>query len=131
MIGVLILSHGNLSKGLVHSAKMVAGCYKGAAQLSLMPGVAPEAFLDSVQKKIESLDQGKGVLILTDMKGGTPFISACKSLNSYPTAIVTGVNLSMAMEALMSNEDYDDLKEFAEAVAAVGHRGIETIFEIE
>lgn len=130
MIGVLILSHGDFSKGLVHSAKMVSGCYKNAARMSLMPGMSPEDFAAGVEEKVRRLEQGKGVLILTDIKGGTPFLTACKMLKEHHVAIVTGANLGMAMEALMGNGDYDDLREFAGTVAEAGRYGIDTIFEI-
>lgn len=130
MIGVLILSHGNLSKGLVHSAKMVGGVYHGAARLSLTPGTDPEEFTETVKSQIRKLDKGYGVLILTDIRGGTPFFSACRSLADCNSAIVTGANLGMVTEALLSNDDYDDLREFAQVVCEAGKATISTIFEV-
>ena len=117
MIGVLLLSHGQLSKGIVHSAKMIAGVYDNAARLSLMPGVSSDIFVEEVKTKIEKLDKGDGVLVLTDMKGGTPFLSACRMLQGYN-------------EALMSNGDYTDLKEFADFVVESGKENICSVFEI-
>ena len=130
MIGVLLLSHGQLSKGIVHSAKMIAGVYDNAARLSLMPGVSSDIFVEEVKTKIEKLDKGDGVLVLTDMKGGTPFLSACRMLQGYNVAVVTGMNLPMVIEALMSNGDYTDLKEFADFVVESGKENNCSVFEI-
>ena len=130
MIGVLILSHGNLSKGLVHSARMVVGVYRNAARLSLLPGVSPEEFIAEIEKKIRLLDKGHGVLILTDIRGGTPFFSACRILREHHVAVVTGANLGMLMEALLNNEESDDLHTFAETVAEAGRYSISTVFEV-
>ena len=130
MIGVLLLSHGQLSKGIVHRAKMIACVYDNAARLSLMPGVSSDIFVEEVKTKIEKLDKGDGVLVLTDMKGGTPFLCACRWLQGYNVAVVTGMNLPMVIEALMSNGDYTDLKEFADFVVESGKENICSVFEI-
>lgn len=101
MIGILIVSHGTLGESLIHCASHVLGKRPLLLrQLGVTVHDDPEAIQPQARDLIRFLDQGEGVLILTDMFGATPSNIACKLL--YPGHIegVAGVNLPMLLRAL-------------------------------
>ena len=75
MVGVLLISHGLLCRGLADSVSMVAGNIEQSECISLKPGQDPGEFKEKVRQAVEELDTGMGVLVLTDLLGGTPFNS--------------------------------------------------------
>ena len=101
MIGILIVSHGTLGESLIHCASHVLGKRPLLLrQLGVTVHDDPEAIQPQARDLIRFLDQGEGVLILTDLFGATPSNIACKLL--YPGHIegVAGVNLPMLLRAL-------------------------------
>lgn len=101
MIGILVITHGALGEALIDGATHVLG--KRPAQLeSIAVGGKsdPDALLTTTRAAIAGLDQGEGVLILTDMVGGTPSNVATRALVAGRVAGVSGVNLPMLVRAL-------------------------------
>jgi PTS system mannose-specific IIA component len=97
MTGVLVLTHGNLARELVAAAEMIAGRRPPCEALSLDWGDGLEAARRQVGEAIERLDQGEGVLILTDLVGDTPYHAARSFLAPGKVEVVTGVNLPMVL----------------------------------
>src|SRR5260221_8429221 len=82
MIGILIVSHGTLGESLIHSASHVLGKRPlFLRQLGVTVHDDPEAILPVAEDLIRFLDQGQGVLVLTDIYGATPSNIAAKLLN--------------------------------------------------
>lgn len=104
MLSILILSHGELSKVIYETAVMVAGKVDNVEHMSLKEGDGVEAFLQDVITRINAATENGEVLVLTDMVGGSPMISAAKAISqvSRPDSvgIVTGFNLPMLLEVL-------------------------------
>ena len=101
MIGILIVSHGTLGESLIHCASHVLGKRPLLLrQLGVTVHDDPDAILPQARDLIRFLDQGQGVLLLTDMFGATPSNIACKLL--YPGHIegVAGVNVPMLLRTL-------------------------------
>jgi len=98
MIGGLIVTHGRLAIELLNAAEIIAGEIHHIAAVSLgwHDDVGTAAAM--VQKALERLNTGDGVLILTDMFGGTPTNIASTFLNENKVEIVTGVNLPMLIK---------------------------------
>ena len=101
MVGILIIAHGTLGESLIHCASHVLG----SRPLQLMQlGVTihddPHQLLPQAIKLVKQLDQGDGVLILTDVYGATPSNLACKLLIPGRVEGVAGVNLPMLVRAL-------------------------------
>jgi mannose PTS system EIIA component len=105
MIGILIVAHGTLGESLVHCASHVMGkrpLY--LRQLGVTVHDDPEAILPQGRDLIRFLDQGEGVLVMTDIFGATPSNIACKLLEAGRVEGVSGVNLPMLIRALNYRE---------------------------
>jgi len=98
MIGGLIVTHGRLAIELLNAAETITGEVDHIAAVSLgwHDDVGTAAVM--VQKALERVNTGAGVLILTDMFGGTPTNIASTFLNGNNVEIVTGVNLPMLIK---------------------------------
>ncbi len=97
MIGTLILSHGRLADELLTAGTTIAGGLPGFEAVSLDWSESFEHAQAKVHAAIDRLDTGDGVLILTDMFGGTPCNIALTFLQPGRVEIVTGVNLPMVV----------------------------------
>ncbi len=105
MIGLLIVAHGTLGESLIHCASHVMGkrpLY--LRQLGVTIHDEPDAILPQGRDLVRFLDQGDGVLILTDIFGATPSNIACKLLEPGRVQGVSGVNLPMLIKALSYRE---------------------------
>jgi mannose PTS system EIIA component len=106
MIGILIVSHGAFGESLIHSASHVLGrrpVY--LRQLGVTVHDDPEALLPVAEDLIRFLDQGQGVLVLTDIFGATPSNVAAKLLKPGRVEGIAGVNLPMLIRALTYREE--------------------------
>ena len=131
MIGILIVSHGAFGESLIHSASHVLGrrpLY--LRQLGVTVHDDPDAILPTAQDLIRFLDQGRGVLVITDIYGATPSNIAARLLDPGRVEGLAGVNLPMLIKALTHREEASlgELVERAVAGAAEGivrmeHRG--------
>ena len=124
MIGILIVSHGAFGESLIHSASHVLGKRPlFLRQLGLTVHDDPDAILPVAEDLIRFLDQGQGVLILTDIFGATPSNIATKLLKPGRVEGLAGVNLPMLIRALTYREEpLDSLLEKAQAGATDGVR---------
>jgi len=101
MIGILIIAHGTLGESLVHCASHVLN--KRPARLRQLGVTAqddPLLLLPQARALVKELDDGSGVLILSDMYGGSPSNIAAKLLRPGRVEGVAGVNLPMLIRAL-------------------------------
>jgi mannose PTS system EIIA component len=105
MIGILLITHGSFGEALVQNACHVLN--KRPTQLNQL-GVAaqddPLDLLPLARRMIELVDNGKGVLLLTDVFGATPSNLALKLLEPGRIEGLTGVNLPMLLRALTYRE---------------------------
>jgi len=101
MIGILIVSHGAFGESLIHSASHVLGKRPlFLRQLGVTVHDDPDAILPVAEDLIRFLDQGQGVLVLTDIYGATPSNIAVKLLRPGRVEGIAGVNLPMLIRAL-------------------------------
>jgi mannose PTS system EIIA component len=101
MIGILIISHGAFGESLIHSASHVLGkrpVY--LRQLGITVHDDPEALIPVAEDLIRFLDQGEGVLVLSDIYGATPANIASRLLRPGRVEGLAGVNLPMLIRAL-------------------------------
>lgn len=97
MIGTLILSHGRLADELLNAGRTIAGGLEGFEAVSLDWSETYDQAQSKIREALERLDRGDGVLILTDMFGGTPCNIALTFMEPGRVEIVTGVNLPMVV----------------------------------
>jgi len=97
MIGKLILTHGGMARELLAAANVISGRLSGFEALSLDWSDGFDEARVKVAAALERLDQGQGVLILTDMFGGTPCNISMTFYEPGKVEILTGVNLPMVL----------------------------------
>lgn len=116
---ILVLTHGNAGEALVKSAEMIISTLENVQAFSLLPGMSPEEFIEIVKAHLDTLR--KGVLILTDLFGGTPFNVAMALSKNYDINVVSGVNIAMIIEGDLLRNNLSG-RDLAEAVQQVGKK---------
>ena len=124
MFQVLVLTHGPLGETLLESARTIAGETPNVSALALDWSDTFEEAHRKVRQALERLENGDGVLILTDMYGGTPFNVARSLVEPGRVEIVTGVNLPMVLRLSCFNHDAPDLHQAADWILGKGRRAI-------
>lgn len=102
MVGIIIASHGEFAKGLLQSSQMIFGEQENLVAVTFMPDEGPDDLRKHLLDAVESFGQGAQVLFLVDLWGGSPFNQANLIHEESPenTAIVSGMNLPLLLEAL-------------------------------
>ncbi len=108
-VGVVVVTHGQLATELLNAAEMIVGELPRFAAVSI--GWHDEVSLarDAITRAVAKVDGGAGVLILTDMFGGTPSNLGLAALETGRVEVVTGVNLPMLIKLARAHEDADVL----------------------
>ena len=111
MIGILLITHGELGKSLIECATHVLGDKpKFLDSLTIENECAHDNMYKEISEKINRLDQGKGVLILTDIFGATPCNIITKVIKPGRVNAIAGVNLSMLIRSISyRHESFDTL----------------------
>lgn len=124
-VGLLLLSHGPLADALRETVQVLEPePAEPLGALSLAWDEAPESASERLQKAIAKADRGRGVVLLTDMFGGTPSNLALAFLQKGRIEIVTGVNLPMVVKARALARTGTDPAEMARILVEKGRRAI-------
>jgi PTS system mannose-specific IIA component len=129
MIGLLVITHGQLAKELLEAAEFIVGAIERVEYVSIETSKDSKKLRDIIQKKMEALDQGQGVLVLTDMFGGTPSNLALSFLQKDSVEVVTGTNLPMVIAVAHSRKGHT-LSEVADTAKTAGRRSISLASEL-
>ena len=114
MIGILVLSHGEMSHGMIHSLNFLYGQAEGLRALCLYPEHSPEDFDAMLAEAVAEVDTGDGVLIFTDINGGTPANRALLlAAQRADVEVITGMNLPLLLAAV-SSRDFCTLPQLVE-----------------
>jgi PTS system mannose-specific IIA component len=122
-IAGVIVTHGHLAGELLAAAEMIVGPISHIAAVSIGWHDDVDAARDEVQRAITRVSQGAGVLLLTDMFGGTPTNIASMFLEEGAIEVVTGVNLPMVIK-LATSAGEESLAEIAPKIRDQGRQGI-------
>ncbi len=123
MIGLLIISHCEVGKEFLNAAELIVGRLEAADAISITQLTESKEMLTEISRKIKVLDSGQGVLILTDMFGGTPSNLSLSFLKEEMVEVLTGINLPMVI-AVAQDRDRLTLKELGEKAEQAGRRSI-------
>lgn len=123
MVGILVVSHGRLAKALISSVQMLVGKLRKVKGISVWPKDDAGKIERLIEKGIEEVDDGDGVVILTDILGGTPTNLSLSALEDKRVEVVTGVNLPMLL-TLWSQRGQKPLREMGRLVKKSGRRSI-------
>lgn len=124
MIVTLIVTQGDLAEALVRSARIIVGETPATEVLSVAWDAEPQGILGQVRQRVEQIDQGDGVLILTDMHGGSPDQAARKVAGERHALVLAGVNLPMVVRLACSRPDGMSLEELASWIQTKGKHAI-------
>ncbi len=123
MIGLLVVTHSNLGREILNAAEFIVGRLEAADTVSITETTDSEGIHKMIQKKVEALDRGQGVLILTDMFGGTPSNISLSFLKEGQVEVLTGVNLPMVL-AIARNRSDLKLSQVAKTAEEAGKMSI-------
>lgn len=124
---ILVCTHGFSSKHLIQTAEMIVGAQENVGFINFIYGESPMDLKEKYQKEIEELDCAKGLLIMVDLFGGTPFnMIAILAHEDVNMEVITGVNIPMLVETFLSRESLD-LKELLVHAETAGRNGITTL----
>jgi PTS system mannose-specific IIA component len=123
MLGLLVLSHGRLAEELVQAATTIVGPVEALEAVSIGWDDDVSGARERIEAAIERVSSDAGVLILTDMFGGTPTNIALSLLEEGRIEVVTGVNLPMLIKFTNLREQIE-LPEVSRRIAEQGRRAI-------
>lgn len=122
MVGLVIVCHEDMGAELVRAAEMIVGRIEAVETVSVKQDSAPETLRDRIQNAIKKVDRKKGVMLFTDMFGGTPSNIALAFLGDS-VEVVSGVNLSMVIK-FANHRDEKSLPELAKLVQEAAQKSI-------
>ena len=122
-IAGVVVTHGQLANELLAAAEMIIGPIAHISAVSIGWHDDVDAARDEIERAITRVSEGRGVLVLTDMFGGTPTNIASMFLAEGEVEVVTGVNLPMVIK-LASQAGNESLAEIARRVRDQGQEGI-------
>jgi mannose PTS system EIIA component len=130
LIGGVVVTHGNLATELVSAAEtIISEDIRHITAVSIGWHDDVETARDSIGKAIERVNEGRGVLVLTDMFGGTPTNLACTFLGTAKIEVVTGVNLPMIIRLAQQQPD-ETLETIARRARDQGQKNIYLASEV-
>lgn len=107
MIGMIIVTHGHLAQEFLTAMEHVVGVQKNIATICIGPHDDMEKHRANIKKAIHDVDIGSGVIILTDLFGGTPSNLAISLLKSGHVEVIAGVNLPMLIRLESARKNMD------------------------
>ena len=123
MIGALVVTHGHLGQELVAAGEMIVGDISHIKAVSIGWHDDVNDARKDIEKRLAEVESGSGVLILTDMFGGTPSNIALSFHDPGKVDVLTGVNLPMIIK-IASQKEGDTLESLARIVRDQGRSSI-------
>jgi PTS system mannose-specific IIA component len=132
MIGILVISHGQLANELLAAARTIEPALAEQARaITLEWNVDPDTARSEIGRALAELDTGNGVMVLTDMFGGTPTNLSLGCLDPARSEVITGANLPMLIKlASLRRQEGHALRQLAAIVAEKGQKSIYVVSEI-
>ena len=129
MLGLLVVTHGQLAEDLVHATTTILGPVDGLEAVSIGWDDDVNEARSRIDDAIARIGANGGTLILTDMFGGTPTNMALSLLESGRVEVVTGVNLPMVIKFANLREEIQ-LSEVARRIAEQGRGAIQVASDL-
>ncbi|MHA7819084.1 MAG: PTS sugar transporter subunit IIA [Erythrobacter sp.] len=129
MIGLILVTHGRLADQFVEAMEHVVGQQPGIATVCIGPHDDMEQRRADIAKAIKQVDVGKGVIILTDLFGGTPSNLAISLLDAGRVEVIAGINLPMLIRLAGARKSME-VVEAVEAAQVAGRNYITVASEL-
>jgi PTS system mannose-specific IIA component len=123
MVGLVVATHGHLAEELLRTAEGIVGPLERCEAVSVGAGTSMDEARTQLGEAVRRVDAGEGVLVLTDMFGGSPANLALTFLDEK-VEVVTGVNLPMIMKLATARAGGLTVRAAAELVTAYGQKNI-------
>jgi len=125
MVGIVIVTHGQLGDALVETAEII---FSSKPESIISVSIDLTENVEKLRKKIttaiKSVDSNKGILILTDMFGGTPSNLSYSFLEEGRIEVLSGVNLPVLLKAINLRKKDMDLHQVAKTIETYGKKSI-------
>ena len=123
-VGVILVTHTDYGSSLLKAAEFILGPLVNCASVGVDGAQEVDSTVRTLREAVASLDKGAGVLVLTDMFGGTPTNLSLSLLAKGKLEVVTGVNLPMVLKVLTTRQlALDQLASEASQAWLPGYRG--------
>jgi len=129
MVGLVVATHGKLAEELLRTAEAIVGPLERSRAVSITASSSMDASRAELEEAIRAVDDGDGVLVLTDMFGGTPANLALTFLDGH-IEVLTGVNLPMLLKVASCRADQMGLQTTAQFLAGYGQKNITLASEL-
>lgn len=124
MTGIVIVTHGLLAETLIKTVELITGSRPDAVTaVSIMPNEDADRLREKIVKGIKAVNRKKGILIFTDMFGGTPSNLSYSLLEEGQVEVLSGINLPMLLRAV-EERDKKTLDDLAVSLESFGKRSI-------
>ena len=123
MIGMVLVTHGRLADEFIAALEHIVGKQKGVRGICIGAEDDMEKRRKEILDSVAAVDEGQGVVVLTDMFGGTPSNLAISSLDKARVEVIAGINLPMLIK-LASMREKADLAKAVEAAQEAGRKYI-------
>jgi PTS system mannose-specific IIA component len=128
-IGVVIVTHYQLGAEFLHAVRLIVPQAPDFHSVSIDPKQTVDEMRSSIADALKEADHGNGVLVLTDMFGGTPSNMSLSFVEGAGVEVVTGLNLPMLIKLATLTEE-KSLEELATFIKSYGQRNISVASEI-
>jgi PTS system mannose-specific IIA component len=129
MIGAVLVGHGSLAEEMMRTAEFIAGKLEQVVAVRVNQEEPLEALQNKIHEAIRLVDRGEGVLVLTDMFGGTPSNLSLSFMEPGKVEVISGMNLPMVLK-LIGNRQGVNLQTYAQEIRESGQRNISLASEI-
>lgn len=129
MVSFVVVTHGRLAEELINTAEHIVGKIERLVAVSISSDCSPESIRENVSKAVDSVRNDGGVLILTDLFGGTPSNVSISLLDEKNIEVVTGVNLPMMIKLATLRSEME-LEEVAQYLKAYGRENISVVGDL-
>ncbi len=129
MLGIVIVAHGELGRAYLDAAEQMMGAQQKVSTVSYNIGDDLEATRELIARAVNDVDTQRGVIIVTDMFGGTPCNLSISVAESRNVDVVSGVNLPMLLK-ILSTRGVLPLKQVVKEAKQAGLKYINVLSEI-
>jgi PTS system mannose-specific IIA component len=125
MVGLILFSHDRLSEAFLQALRMITGPQEQLAAVDVKVDMSPEDIELALDEAIKSVDTGDGVVIITDLFGGSPANFALARMSAGKVEVISGLNLAMVLKMVdLRARDLSDPAVMARAIAREGKDSI-------
>jgi PTS system mannose-specific IIA component len=124
VIKIIVVAHYNIAKSLVDAAELIVGSQENLYAISNEKNDSLMHLQDKIKNLLVDVIDKDGVLILTDMIGGSPNNASCKMFDTFNVEIISGVNLPMVLSAIFVSKNAENILQLSEKVFTESQKSI-------